>query len=115
MGVDILDIVYRLEKKFSIRIDRDNIVDQEEWKRVVRSKQKTQKELHDEFVDRFTVKFLCDLVEQKIREKNEGIDDLPYGRAEIEHFVAEALIEALAVKPEEIKPDARIIKDLGAA
>jgi len=77
----------------------------------IHSGQKTQRELENEYINKLTVKFLCDLIEQKIREKNNK--GIPYSRAEIEQNVAEVLCESLAVKPEEIKPEARIIKDLG--
>lgn len=93
MGIDLLDIVYRLEKNFSIRIDRADIVDSEEWNRTVRSKEKTQQELQNEFVDKLTVRFLCDLVEQKIREKNEGIDRFPNMLRQVEDSVRETLSE----------------------
>ena len=109
MGIDLLDIVYRLEKNFSIRIDRADIVDPEEWNQTVRSKEKTQQELQDEFIDKLTVKFLCDLVEQKIREKNEGADSFPNMLRQVEDSVLKMLSEQFNVSDSSaIKRDFRL-------
>ncbi len=94
MGVDLLDIVYRLEKTFSIRIDREGFFGpMSEWDEALRSGQKTQQQLFDKYSDRLTVKFLCDLVERRIREKNEGIDTFPDFLAETKKSVHGALAE----------------------
>jgi acyl carrier protein len=66
MGVDILDIVFNIEKKYCVTIERSDLIPDEVLA-------KSQGKSFDEYTDRFTVKFLCDLVERKIREKNEGI------------------------------------------
>jgi acyl carrier protein len=79
MGVDILDIVFHIEKKYYITIDRSDLIPDEVL---------GQKNI-DEYLDRFTVKFLCDLVEQKIREKNKEINSFPNVLQEVGNSVRE--------------------------
>ncbi|MCL2304617.1 MAG: hypothetical protein FWC43_04670 [Planctomycetaceae bacterium] len=138
MGVDLLDIVFRLEKAFSITIDRGDLVPGfilndkqgmytaggkvttqglDEIRRQMPSADLSSFEKNPviwQLASILTVRTLCDIVEQKIQEKNKGINGPPYSRAEIENGVAKALCEVLAIKPEEIKPEARIYQDLGA-
>jgi uncharacterized protein (DUF433 family) len=71
------------------------------WKRCRRASRITVREIIDDLVDQRS--------DHSVRA-----DGLPYNRVEIEQIVAKILCEALAVKPEEIKPEARIYKDLGA-
>jgi acyl carrier protein len=138
MGIDLLDIVYNLEKTFSIKIDRgdlipDDILYDKQSKYVVHGKltalglQEIKERMPSadfstlekaqniqSFATVLTVKCLYDLVEQKIRKTNEESNKSPYSRMEIEQGVREILCKVLAVKPEEIKPEARIYTDLGA-
>jgi acyl carrier protein len=86
MGIDILDIVFRLEKKFSILIERSDFTgSEEEWIN------KSQQENADKYINQLTVKFLCDLVEQKIQKKNKGIDSFPNMLHEAGNSVRETL------------------------
>ncbi|MCL2743274.1 MAG: hypothetical protein FWE67_05430, partial [Planctomycetaceae bacterium] len=64
---------------------------------------------------RVTVGEIVNYLVNKRPDHSVRADGLPYSREEIEQFVAEVLCESLAVKPEEIRPEARIVHDLGAA
>ena len=64
---------------------------------------------------RVTVGEIIDALVEQRPDHSVRADGLPYNRKEIEQIVAEILCEALAVKPEEVRPEARIIHDLGAA
>ena len=86
MGLDLLDIVFRLEKTFSIRIEAGDIFDLSGWKDLDRTKP-----LSKEFADKITVKTLCDLVEYKIRMKNDGIGEFPNVSFQVTNSVSKTL------------------------
>ena len=104
MGLDLLDIVYRLEKNFSIKIDREDFFgSEEEWGN------KPLQQAIDEYTDRLTVKFLCDLVEQKIREKNEKADDFPNVLLAVANSVRQTLAKTFGIDNwEMIREDYRL-------
>ena len=84
MGIDLLDIVFRLEKMFSIHIERKDIFDILELK-------DTNNPPASDAIDKFTVKTLCDVVEHKIRKKNEGIGDFPNVSLQVANSVPKTL------------------------
>jgi len=115
MGVDLLDMVYRLEKTFSINIERGDlipefIVNDTQGKYVVDGKlneqglEEIKKRMPSADLSSFgknptiqsiatilTVKSICDLVEQKIREKNEGVNGFPNVLLQVNNSVLETL------------------------
>jgi len=115
MGIDLLDIVFRLEKTFSITIDREDlvpdfIINDRQGKYVVDGKLTVQgldevkrrmpsadlssfakNPVIVELATILTVRTLCDLVEQKIREKNEGTNAFPNVWLQVNNFVPEIL------------------------
>jgi acyl carrier protein len=66
MGLELAEIFINIEDKFSIEIEEEEL-----WF------DKSQQANVDEYTDQLTVKFLCDLVERKIQEKNKGISSFP--------------------------------------
>ena len=115
MGVDLLDIVYRLEKAFTVKIDNGDLFPDvirndrqgkyivkgivteqglEEIKKQIPFADLSSFEKNPEIrniVTILTVKFLCDLVECKIREKNEDINDFPNMLLQAGNSVTETL------------------------
>ena len=89
MGIDFLDIIYRVEKSLDIRLARDDF-------------DFTQKQ--------FLVRDFYDLVERKVNLKEDGSS---YTREEIEEIVKTAICEALAVKPGDVTPEKDLVRDLG--
>ena len=104
MGLDLLDIVYRLEKNFSIKIDREDFLGSEEdWDN------KPTQQTFDEYADRLTVKFLCDLVERKIREKNDKADVFPNVLLAVGHSVRQTLAKTFGIADQKtVREDYRL-------
>ena len=94
MGVDFLDIMFRLEKSLGIHFERGDF----------------------NFIPggTYSVGEFYDLVERKVcKASSLKADGSPYTRAEIEDIVKGAICKALAVKPEEVTPEADLARDLG--
>jgi len=114
MGVDLLDIVYRLERAFTIKIERgdlipDDIINNTQGKYVVDGELTTlgleeierrmpsanfssfeKKPAIQNLATILTVGTLCDLVEQKVREKNKD-GNFPNVSLQISNSVSETL------------------------
>jgi len=115
MGVDLLDIVYRLEKSFSIKIERGDVIpydilDDKQGKYVFNGEFTTQgleeikrrmpssdfssfekKPTIQSLATILTVGTLCDIVENKIREKNEVNNEFPNVLLQVSNSVSETL------------------------
>jgi acyl carrier protein len=79
MGLDIAELLLEIEENFSINILEEDMVNKSQHESVI------------EYDDRFTVKFLCDLIERRIQKKNEGINSFPNLFPEINNSVHETL------------------------
>ena len=115
MGIDLLDTIYRLEKTFSITIDRGDLVPYDilndtQGKYVVNGKLtlqgleeikaripsadfssfETNPVIHS-LATILTVGTLCDIVEQKIRKKNEKVRDFPNVSLQVNRSVSKML------------------------
>ena len=133
MGVDLLDIVYRLEKTFSIRIDREDMVPYdilndtqgkyvangkltllglEELKARIPSADFSSFETNpiiQSFASILTVGTLCDIVEQKIRKKNEDASGFPNVLLQINTSVSKMLAMCFNIADtEKIKRELRL-------
>ena len=131
MGIDLLDIVYRLEKAFSIKIDRDDffpfdVFNDKQSKYVVNGELTTlglekikqripsadfssleKKPIIQNLATILTVGALCDLVENKIRAKNKGIDTFPNISLQISHSVPKTLAKCF-----NIADSSRVIQEM---
>jgi acyl carrier protein len=91
MGLDFVEIMCSIDDKFFIELDEYDI-DLMFGNKEYQSK-KSRWEITQEINQRLTVRFLCDLVEQKIREKNRGIDFFPNTLQEVSDSARETLAE----------------------
>ena len=131
IGIDLLDIVYRLEKAFSIKIDRDDffpfdVFNDKQGKYVVNGELTTlglekikqripsadfssleKKPIIQNLATILTVGALCDLVENKIRAKNKGIDTFPNISLQISHSVPKTLAKCF-----NIADSSRVIQEM---
>ena len=115
MGIDLLDIVYRLEKAFSIKIERDDLIpvdifNDTQGKYVVNGEltilglKEIKRRMPSANLSSFekkptiqslatilTVGTLCDLVENKISEKNKEVGEFPNALLQVSNSVSETL------------------------
>ncbi len=97
MGIDILDVIYRLERRFGIVMRR------EDWIELMRKNGIADIPVGDLFA----------LIKDRIRSSNAMDDEIdadwtwPAFQIEISH--------ALGVEPDEVQPDRWIVGDLGAS
>ncbi|HSI33891.1 MAG: hypothetical protein ACAI43_14930 [Phycisphaerae bacterium] len=97
MGIDFLDIVFRLEKEFSIKLPRAALF----WTDAeMRLRRRERPPLTAGLLHRQLVEFL-----------SRNRLDVP---ADSWERVRKCLSAALGVKEDEIRPDSRLIEDLGA-
>jgi acyl carrier protein len=98
MGIDALDIMFRLEKKFAIRIPRGRIFwssEQRQLKQLSMKQTVTVGEVHQR---------ICEL----LAEMKLPVPDDSWNR------VIECVGGALSIPPKNIRPEDRLIEDLGA-
>lgn len=97
MGVDLLDVVFRLERTFLIRIRRDEIF------QLIERTQPAD----------IRVGRLYDYVHAKA--VHAGVFDEDLDATVIWAMFRRALSDALGVEPDEVSKDRKLIHDLGAA
>jgi hypothetical protein len=98
MGIDGLDIIFRLERAFNVTIPAGRIYWSDEQRRLNKFDRRTTVtvgEMHHR---------MCDL----LREMKHSVPDNSWDR------VAKCVGDALQVAPTSIKPQDRLIEDLGA-
>lgn len=99
MGIDFLDLIFRVEKRFSIRIPRDNAHE-------LLKNGNTSDPPANAWTDIRVSDFVA-LVETLDAEQN------PESDLDIFAGVKQDIMECLGVNESEVKPDAWLIGDLG--
>lgn len=95
MGVDFLDLTFRVEKEFRIRFTRD---ENQQW---------VQSLLDARPVRDISVQEFVDFVEKSVLEKN------PLENVDVFRRVQRHISECLFVPLEKVVPDAWMVQDLG--
>jgi len=113
MGLDLLDLSFRIKQRFDVDLPPDG----QSWAEFGWSSADPDGRPFEFTVGQIYEYLLArvEIVEQPEKQTDVATADATWSPREVWDELSQILVECLAVDPEDVTPEARLIADLGAA